>query len=227
MAEEFPECHFLGVDITQLPSTTILPSNCSFKLLNVLDGLYTKNLIHNYVYSLLIKIGIPKPDNWFDYVHQCFLAIAIPKDEWQNHINECVRICAPRGWVEFVETTGILFDGSTNIQQFNTWLIQGLATRGIDMIMTDRLDVLMRKAGLVNITTQSYILPFGDWGKQVGRLFAEDYRLAMESLEQLFIDALCIPREQFKATLALVLEEFKYARVYAKLYVHLSQKAVI
>jgi hypothetical protein len=175
----------------------------------------------------LAKIGIPKPDNWFDYVHQRFLGIAIPKDDWQNHINECVRICAPRGWVEFTDTTGILFDGGPGMQQFNTWIIQGFATRGIDMTTMDQLDVLMRKAGLVNVTTQSYLMSFGEWGEQTGRLFAEDYRLAIESLEPLFIDVLCIPREQFNATLALVLEEFKHARAYMKFHVYLGQKAVI
>jgi hypothetical protein len=152
---------------------------------------------------------------------------AIPKDEWQNHINECVRICAPGGWVEFVEFTGILSDGGPGMQQFNTWLTQGLATRSIDITMVERLDVFMRKAGLVNVTTQTYILPVGDWGRQVGRIFVEDYRLIVESLEPLFTDVLRIPREQFKATLALILEEFKHTQAYLKLYVHLGQKVAI
>jgi SAM-dependent methyltransferase len=179
------------------------------------------------VHSPPIKIGIPKPDNWFDYVPPRVLVAAIPKDEWQNHINECVRICAPGGWVEFVESTAILFDGGPGAQQFNTWLVQGLATRGVDITMVDRLDVLMREAGLVNVTTQSYVIPFGDWGKQIGLIFAEDYRLLIESLEPLFIDVLCIPREQVEATLALTLEEFKHTRAHMMLYVHLGQKAVV
>jgi SAM-dependent methyltransferase len=175
----------------------------------------------------LIKIGILKPDNWFDYIHQRLLVAAIPKDDWQNHINECVRICTPGGWVEFVEPTGIFIGGGPGIQQFNTWFIQGFATRGIDIAMVDRLDALMRKAGLVNVTTQTYIMPFGDWGKQVGLLFVEDFRLFVESIEPLFIDVLSIPREQFKVTLASTMEEFKHTRTCMKLYVHLGQKAVI
>jgi hypothetical protein len=177
------------------------------------------------VYSLLTKIGILKPDNWFDYVHQRFLVAAIPKNKWQSHINECARICAPRGWVEFVESDGILFDGGPGMQQFNTWIIQGLATRNIDMTMADQLGVLMHKAGLVNVTMQTYVVPFGDWGKQAGRLFAENYRMIINSLEPLFIDVLCIPREQFKDTLNLVLEELKHGRAYMKLQVYFGQKA--
>jgi hypothetical protein len=175
----------------------------------------------------LTKIGIPKPDNWFDYVHQRFLVAAIPKDGWQKHINESVRICAPGGWIEFIESDGIVIDGGPGTQQFNTWLIQGLAARGVDITVVDRLDVPMRKAGLVNVTTQSYIMPVGDWGNQAGLLFAEVFRMFVESIEPLFIDVLRIPREQVETVVALALEEFKYTRSHTKFYVHLGQKAAI
>jgi hypothetical protein len=39
-----------------------------------------------------LVMGIPRPDSWFDYVHQRLPVGAIPKDDWQNHINECARI---------------------------------------------------------------------------------------------------------------------------------------
>jgi hypothetical protein len=32
--------------------------------------------------------GIPKPDNYFDYVHQRFLTGALPKNKWKQHIQE-------------------------------------------------------------------------------------------------------------------------------------------
>jgi uncharacterized membrane protein YccC len=43
MATEFPECEFLGIDIVPLQPTTILPRNCSFELVNVLEGPYRKS----------------------------------------------------------------------------------------------------------------------------------------------------------------------------------------
>jgi hypothetical protein len=42
MAADFPECEFLGIDISPLQPTTVLPKNCSFELVNVLEGLYRK-----------------------------------------------------------------------------------------------------------------------------------------------------------------------------------------
>jgi hypothetical protein len=45
MAKEFPECEFLGIDITPLQSTTVLPENCHFELANVLEGSYKKYML--------------------------------------------------------------------------------------------------------------------------------------------------------------------------------------
>jgi hypothetical protein len=42
MAADFPECEFLGIDIAPLQPTTVLPQNCSFELVNVLEGSYEK-----------------------------------------------------------------------------------------------------------------------------------------------------------------------------------------
>jgi hypothetical protein len=52
MAADFPECHFLGVDIAPLQPTTVLPQNCSFELTNVLKGKH-KHIITSYF--LLIR----------------------------------------------------------------------------------------------------------------------------------------------------------------------------
>jgi hypothetical protein len=51
MAAEFPECEFLGIDVSPLQPTTILPKNCSFELANVLEGSYMK--YRPYQYPLL------------------------------------------------------------------------------------------------------------------------------------------------------------------------------
>jgi hypothetical protein len=75
MAGDFPECEFLGIDIAPLQPTTVLPKNCSFELVNVLEG-------------------ISKPGNYFDYVRHHLSVTDIPSDKWMPYIQECVRICA-------------------------------------------------------------------------------------------------------------------------------------
>jgi hypothetical protein len=51
MAAEFPECEFLGIDVSPLQPATVLPKSCSFELANVLEGSYMK--YRPYQYPLL------------------------------------------------------------------------------------------------------------------------------------------------------------------------------
>jgi ubiquinone/menaquinone biosynthesis C-methylase UbiE len=205
MATEFPECHFLGIDIAPLQPTTVLPQNCSFELTNVLEG-------------------IRKPDNYFDYVHHRFLVGAIPANQWKQYIQECVRVCASDGWVEIVETDIQIVDGGSACQQLNTWLIKGGNTRGIDIDMVQHLDELMHEAGLNNVTKQTFTAPIGPWGGKVGKLFAEDYRLVSSSIQPFVTNALHVPKEDVEKNCALMLEEFESHQAYANIYVYLGQK---
>jgi SAM-dependent methyltransferase len=205
MATEFPECEFLGIDIAPLQPTTILPRNCSFELVNVLEG-------------------IPKPDNYFDYVRQRFLTGAIPSAKWEQHIQECIRVCASDGWIEFVESNAVIVDGGPACQQFDTWLIEGFKTRGIDVNMAKNLDVLMRKAGLINVTKQTFTGPFGPWGGKAGELFAQDFKLASSSMQPLVTNVFGVPKEEVERNGALMQEEFKSHRAYMEIYVYLGQK---
>jgi ubiquinone/menaquinone biosynthesis C-methylase UbiE len=205
MATEFPECEFLGVDIAPLQPTTVLPKNCSFELANVLEG-------------------IQKPDNWFDYVHQRLLISAIPADKWKHHIQECARVCASGGWVEIIETDGQVIGGGPACQQFSVWTTQALKMRGVDLDMGQNLDELMREAGLINVTKQTFTAPIGPWGGRVGELFAEDLRLGHSSIQPFITGVLNVPKEEVERNTALILEEFKSYQPYSNIYVYLGQK---
>jgi hypothetical protein len=169
-------------------------------------------------------IGIPKPDGWFDYVHQRFLNGAIPADKWKQHIRECVRICASGGWVEIIETSGDMLGGGPACQQFNTWSGEGFKTRGIDLSMAKDLDGLMRDAGLINVTKEVFTMPIGPWGGRAGELFAENYRLASFSVQPLYASVFGISKEEVESKAALMLEEFKSYQTYSEVYVYLGQK---
>jgi hypothetical protein len=108
-----------------------------------------------------LVIGIPRPDNYFDYVHHRLLVGDIPANKWKQHIQECVRICASGGWIEIIETAGQIVNGGPACQQFSTWLAEGLKTRGIDVDMMKNLDELMRGTGLINVTKQIFAAPIG------------------------------------------------------------------
>jgi hypothetical protein len=171
-----------------------------------------------------LLIGIPKPDNYFDYVHQRFLVLATPADKWKEHIRECARVCASDGWIEIVESDGEIFNGGPACQQLNTWFVEGLKARGFDPNMAKNLDELMREAGLINITKQTFAAPLGPWGRKAGELFAENSRLGCSSLQPLFTSALGVPKEEVERNTALMQEEFKSHQAYFNIHVYLGQK---
>jgi hypothetical protein len=172
----------------------------------------------------LFVIGIPKPDNYFDYVHQRLLIGGIFADKWKQHIQECARVCASDGWVEIIESDGHIINGGPACQKFNNWLVEGVKTRGIDVNMVKNLDELMREAGLINVTKQIFTAPFGSWGGRAGELFAENFRLVNSSFQPLFTSVFGVSKEEVERNTALMTEEFKSHQAYIEIYVYLGQK---
>jgi hypothetical protein len=171
-----------------------------------------------------LVIGIPRPDSWFDYVHQRLLVGAIPSNKWREHIRECIRVCASDGWVEIVETDGKIVDGGPASQQFNTWRIEGVKTRGVDVNMVQNLDGLMREEGLTNITKQTFTAPFGSWGGKAGELFAGNFKLLSSSAQPLITSVFNVPKEEVEKNCTLMMEEFESYQAYMTIYVYLGQK---
>jgi ubiquinone/menaquinone biosynthesis C-methylase UbiE len=169
-------------------------------------------------------IGIPKPDNYFDYIHHRFLVGAIPADKWKQYIQECARVCASGGWIEIVEMTGQIVDGGPACQQLNAWLAKGSEKRGVDVNMTQKLDELMHEVGFINVRKQSFIARTGPWGGRAGELFAENAKLLSNSIQPFITDVLNVPKEEVERNCALMMEEFKSHKAYLDIYVYLGQK---
>jgi hypothetical protein len=172
----------------------------------------------------LFMLGIPRPDRWFDYVRQRFLVAAIPVYKWMQHILECVRVCASDGWVEIVETDAQIVGGGPACQQLNTWTTGGFKARGTDTNIVQNLDELMREAGLINVTKQTFFAPIGPWGGRAGELFAEDLRLGSNSIQPLVTSVFNVSKEDVDRNCTLMMREFKSHQTYMKIYVYLGQK---
>jgi hypothetical protein len=169
-------------------------------------------------------IGIPRPDNYFDHVRQRLLVTAIPSDKWKQHIQECARVCASGGWVEIVEMTGQFAEGGPACRQFNTWVAGGLKKRGVDLDAVQNLDELMREVGLINVTKQIFVAPFGSWSGKAGEFFVEDYKLANSGLQPLVTSVFGVPKEDVERNGASAIEEFDPYQAYMNIYVYFGQK---
>ncbi|RKP06190.1 S-adenosyl-L-methionine-dependent methyltransferase [Thamnocephalis sphaerospora] len=205
MATDFPECEFLGVDIAPLQPTTILPSNCTFELANVLEGLR-----HS--------------DGSFDYVRRSLLVAAIPKDQWTSHVEECARLCAPGGWVEMVESDAGYYGGGPARKKQGELLLSVLHARGLSPETTTMLDELMRDAGLVDIQVKEYRLPSGKGAGRIGELFLKDSVLIQAALVPLYMKMYNMAREELDQLIEQGNEESKMLESYGKLYVYVGRK---
>jgi hypothetical protein len=148
----------------------------------------------------------------------------IPEQYWQKHINECVRVCTSGGWIEIVETDCISVDCGPNGHQLSVWIRETFKAQGIDIDIVSRLDELMKNAGLLNVTKQTYILPLGDWGGKAGKLFEEDLRLLIPSIQKYIADTVGVTEEEVEAVAKATMEEAAHYRSHNILYVYLGQK---
>lgn len=98
MARDFPASTFVGTDLAEYAGKLEVieyrgredvPPNCSFLVANTLEGL-------------------PFPDDTFDYVFQRLVVLAYKPIEWGRVVTELVRITKPGGWVELIESDGLI-----------------------------------------------------------------------------------------------------------------------
>jgi hypothetical protein len=124
MATEFPEAQCVGVDISAVQPSEIIPPNCRFDVIDVLQGL-------------------PYADESFDFVHVRFLEMGIPTYEWPFLLDELHRVCAPGGYIEIIATDNIIHGGGPICRLLNEWHEQVLATHDVDIHIVDQLASLL------------------------------------------------------------------------------------
>ncbi|RKP08629.1 methyltransferase type 11 [Thamnocephalis sphaerospora] len=205
MAADFPDCEFLGLDVAPLQPTVVLPQNCKFELANILEG-------------------IPHPDNQFDYVHHRLLIAAIPKNQWQSYVEDCVRVCASGGWVEMVETNGNIYNSGEVGKQFSELTVKAFLAGGFGIDTVDHLDDLMRDAGLQDVTVEELQIPLGKWGGRVGELFEKNYRMGLTGLTPFFTNVCGLTKEEITIMLEKAIAEFSEHHAYIRFRVYTGRK---
>jgi SAM-dependent methyltransferase len=205
MAVDFPECQFLGIDLNPSKLKTPLPANCTFEQANALEG-------------------IPHPDGSFDYVRSRFLVSAMPKDAWAKYIKECVRLCAPGGWIEIVETDVQFRNTGPCCEKFNEWIYGGMSKRGIDIRAVAGLESHLKDAGLINVTSQIVDMPFGHWGGVAGELFIKDFQLVLGAFKPLLLCNPGVTEEAVEANNKGCFEEMYNGHVTMNMYIYTAQK---
>src|SRR5712664_2259726 len=85
VAKEYPHAQIVGIDKAEPFKTTVArPLNFRFTQCDTLQGL-------------------PFPNESFEYIHQRFLVLAIPTEQWPFLITELARVTKAGGSVELIE----------------------------------------------------------------------------------------------------------------------------
>ncbi|ORY96372.1 S-adenosyl-L-methionine-dependent methyltransferase [Syncephalastrum racemosum] len=163
LAELYPDSTFHGIDISPQFPGQIKPQNCNFQIANLLDGL-------------------PFPDNYFDYIHQRLMVIALTREGWEKTLKELMRVLKPGGWIEFKELLPRIDNGGPVTHRFVDTLRQVLDQRGMCPEIALELEDRMRGLGLENIKQRTVSLPLGDKSK-ISELSWESFSRSFQALE--------------------------------------------
>lgn len=190
MAQQFPRARVIGLDVKPPAvderasagvGVDMRPSNYSFVAGNALEGL-------------------PFPDGSFDFVHMRLLFTAIPHDRWPFVVGELARVTRPGGWVESVESIGLV-NGGPNIDLLMDWIVQLSARRAVDLADGSRAAGYLRGAGLINGEARVINLPTGKYGERVGAMVATDFISVSRGFGGVAVSQGVTSQEQYDATL--------------------------
>ncbi len=194
MAQQFPYSYIIGIDHTFSANTGIaFPSTCTFQQSNVLNGL-------------------PFLDNYFDFVHQRLLVLALPLTQWSFVLRELVRVTRPGGWLELVESDGFFThvgDLGTATSQLNEWARQALKPRGIDPLQVRNIPTLLQTMNVENLQTHFISIPTGRWGGRIGQMSLANTQSALASMKPLICASVGITAEVYDQLLTKVYSEFE------------------
>ncbi|KAJ3138189.1 hypothetical protein HK100_012870 [Physocladia obscura] len=170
--KEFPLAEYHGTDISQA----------------LIDESREKNDGITWNFGNVLET-LPYEDNTFDFVHQRFLVLGMPREKFADALKELIRVTKPGGWIE-------LFEGDVVLA---TALFDGLHNRGLDCYAATNLPYYTKKVA-VNVENQeikSLQIPLS-WGSNMGVLFGADARATMLGMEDWLHKAMGITRDEYR-----------------------------
>lgn len=163
MTRLFPKSLVVGLDIDATPFGTAALGNCLRRTGDVLKGL-------------------PLPDAFADFVHQCFLVLAIPHLRWPEVMRELTRVTRDGGWLELVETSAPVQAGRPMTERVFGWIEAVRQARGLLGKSVEHPGDLLRQQVLREVESQQIPLKIGAWGGRAGIMMEQDVLAAVQIL---------------------------------------------
>lgn len=205
VAETFPQAQVTGLDLTTPPGE-IWPPNCTFIKCNILEA------------------GLPFASSSFGYVHQRLLIGAIPTDRWQDIIGELVRVTEPGGWIELVESSGVLPQSGPVTRQLSQWLVEGGKQCGIDITQAPGLPARLQEAGLEHVTSRSLQLPMSNQADPIENLTLAAALGFFQAMKPLVVREIGVSAHEYEARLQLLPAEWASYQTTSPFYIIYGQR---
>ena len=159
LASIYPSATVYGVDLSPVPPTTSS------------DAIPSTPPNVEYIIGDIRKLAKEderlKAGN-FDYIYQRLLVCGMT--HWPSYISQMTALLRPgTGWLEihdYAEITYNAHDSDRIISADWKWLQAmrcGAAQLGLDLDIGLHAEKYMREAGLVDVSVQKYMVPFGTW----------------------------------------------------------------
>ncbi|KAJ3128010.1 hypothetical protein HK098_005346 [Nowakowskiella sp. JEL0407] len=205
VARSYPLAEVWGLDMAQslFEGVEVLP-NMKFFTGNVLGKL-------------------PFPDNTFDGVYQRLLIGGIPKDKWDQVIQELMHLLKPGGYLELCEPDLTYFRTGPNYQKLMNGLNESLAQRGLDPLIARDLPKKMSEAGLKIISQHSCSFPVG-WGGKHGDLHLINAHQGVTALKPFLLKSFGVSEQEYDQLVVDAIAECPQNKTYYNAYSIVGQK---
>ncbi|KAI8048806.1 hypothetical protein BDF22DRAFT_701386 [Syncephalis plumigaleata] len=208
VAMDWPEAQCIGIDKSPLFPTAVMPKNCRFYLLDILE---------EHALSTL--------EQSFDFVYLRYLATSIPADLWPQLCKDLYEVTSTKKGM--LQMTGFAFKlesvGPAG-EEINRLLRMFAEHNGLDIDISERLTDRLTDAGFVDVNHITISLPCGDWGGHVGRLFLSDAMAQLNTLKPLLLDMMLTDDTTFAQLIVDWQNEIDTSRCYGNVYIHTAKR---
>lgn len=163
--------------------------------------------------------GLPFVDAAFGYVHHRMIPFAVREQDRLRHLDELVRVLAPGGWIEIVETEPTMLPLSPTTEHLMRDILRLLDANSQAGVSPEPSAGLLRTRGLVDVDARRFELPIGSWGGVVGTAMLSNFRAVMGIVALALEVRLGIPTLETLGLVARSTEEIEQCRTVAPLWI--------
>lgn len=175
VARAFPHMHITGVDISQT-------------MIRYADALADSRGYGNLQFEVMdVTKPLDFPDNSFDFVNARLLAGFMPKNDWPQLINECMRVLRPGGIICLTEWENTITSSPAQEKLNGILMKVGMITKrsfspdGRSVGITPMLGRFLKNAGCTNIQQRAFAIDFSS-GTQAHEAYAENVMVGFDIL---------------------------------------------